>query len=89
MNRYLCLYKKVAAMDDLERFGKAIRARRRALDLSQEALAEKIGLHRNYIWRVEAGQGNVSLKVAIQIVRALELNPGQLFSLLDEEEKEV
>ena len=44
------------------RFGKAIRRRRRELDLSQEELAERAELHRNYISGIETGTRNPSLK---------------------------
>ncbi|MEA5606000.1 helix-turn-helix transcriptional regulator [Nostoc sp. UHCC 0252] len=57
---------------DIEyRFGKAIRRRRRELDLSQEELAERAGLHRNYISSIETGTRNPSLKNIEKLAQAL------------------
>jgi len=43
------------------RLAKAVRRRREALGISQEAFADKIGLHRTYVGSVERGERNVSL----------------------------
>ncbi|MGB3650563.1 MAG: helix-turn-helix transcriptional regulator [Rivularia sp. (in: cyanobacteria)] len=61
------------------RFGKAIRRRRRELDLSQEELAERSGLHRNYISSIENGERNPSLKNIARLVAALEISVSDLF----------
>jgi transcriptional regulator with XRE-family HTH domain len=61
------------------RFGKAIRRRRRELDLSQEELAEKSGLHRNYISGIENGERNPSLKNIVKLAAALEISVSDLF----------
>lgn len=53
------------------RFGAAVRRRRAALGLSQEALAERAGLHRTYIGGIERGERNVTLRVAAKLARAL------------------
>ncbi|MHC5828083.1 MAG: helix-turn-helix domain-containing protein, partial [Nostoc sp.] len=45
-----------------QRFGKAVRRRRRELDLSQEQLAERAELHRTYISNLERGELNPSLE---------------------------
>ena len=43
------------------RFGKAVRARRLALGISQEELAFRAGIHRTYVGDVERGVRNISL----------------------------
>ena len=47
--------------DLLVRFGQSVRARRNALKITQESLAEKAELHRTYIADIERGTRNVSL----------------------------
>ncbi len=59
--------------------GKRIRALREAKGFSQEALAEKSGLHRTYIGGVERGLRNASLKSISRMAKALGVGVGQLF----------
>jgi transcriptional regulator with XRE-family HTH domain len=61
-------------------FGQAIRKRRMALELSQEALAERAGLHRTYIADIERGSRNVSLQNIEKIARALGVSISSLFT---------
>ncbi|HEY9693622.1 MAG TPA: helix-turn-helix transcriptional regulator [Oculatellaceae cyanobacterium] len=61
------------------RFGKAIRRRRRELDLSQEELAERSGLHRNYISGIENGERNPTLKNIVKLAVALDISVPDLF----------
>jgi transcriptional regulator with XRE-family HTH domain len=61
-----------------KRLGDNIRARRHALELSQEALAEQAGLHRTYIGAVERGERNVSLENILAISKALQLSPSEM-----------
>ncbi len=66
---------------DIEyRFGKAIRRRRRELDLSQEELAERAGLHRNYISSIETGTRNPSLKNIEKLTQALNISISDFFA---------
>lgn len=63
-----------------QRFGKAIRRRRRELDLSQEELAERAELHRTYISNIERGELNPSLETMEKLVKALDINVSALFA---------
>lgn len=62
----------------LRTFGDRVRARREALGLSQERLAEQAGLHRNYVGSVERGERNVALLNITKLARALEMDPADL-----------
>ena len=48
-----------------------MRARRSELELTQEVLAERAGVHPTYIGMVERGERNCSLDVASEIAEAL------------------
>jgi transcriptional regulator with XRE-family HTH domain len=63
-----------------QRFGKAIRRRRRELDLSQEELAEMAELHRTYISNIERGELNPSLETMEKLVNALNISFADLFT---------
>lgn len=66
---------------DIEyRFGRAIRRRRRELDLSQEELAERAELHRNYVSGIETGTRNPSLKNIEKLAKALDISIARLFA---------
>jgi len=47
--------------DILKQFGRNVKAERVRKGYSQEALAEKIGVNREYISRIERGMQNMSL----------------------------
>jgi transcriptional regulator with XRE-family HTH domain len=63
--------------------GLKIRELRLSLALSQEELAERAGLHRNYVGGVERGERNIALLNIVAIARALHVRPQTLFDLLD------
>ena len=62
--------------------GRAIRKRRLALELSQEALAERAGLHWTYIGGIERGERNVSLVNIVKIARALKTTASELLNTI-------
>ena len=64
--------------DPREQLGKAIRKRRKALGLSQEALAERADLHWTYVGAVERGERNISLVNIVRLARALGVTPSRL-----------
>ncbi len=62
-----------------EEFAQQVLDRRRALNLSQGALAEMAGLSRNYISLIERGEAaNVSINVINQLAAALQTTPAEL-----------
>jgi len=61
-------------------FGRNLRATRTRVGLSQEALAERAGLHPTYIGLVERGQRNISLVSVERLARALRVQPWELLS---------
>ena len=51
--------------------GRRVKNLRRALDVSQEELAARAGLHRNYIGRVERGESDAGITSLMRIAHAL------------------
>ncbi|HVT00521.1 MAG TPA: helix-turn-helix transcriptional regulator [Solirubrobacterales bacterium] len=67
--------------DDLQRtLGKNLRAFREAEDLSQEAFADVLGVHRTYMGALERGERNVSLRSVERIAGKLKIEPLLLLS---------
>jgi transcriptional regulator with XRE-family HTH domain len=63
-------------------FGKAVRALREERGYSQEELAERAGLHRNYVGGVERGERNVALENIVKLAGALSVRTKDLFDSL-------
>lgn len=58
---------------DLVALGREIRRQREALGWSQEELAERANLHRNYIGGIERGERNIGVRALFAVLRALKL----------------
>jgi transcriptional regulator with XRE-family HTH domain len=65
---------------DLIRFGAAIRARRQALGLSQEAVADFAGIDRSHMGKLERGERNVTFLNIMRIANAISCLPSDLFN---------
>jgi transcriptional regulator with XRE-family HTH domain len=59
--------------------GKRVRRLRNKLDLSQEELAEKAGIHRTYMGKIERGESNPPLHTVSKIAKALKVEMSDLF----------
>ncbi len=63
----------------LKNFGETVRKKRKTAELSQEDLAEKLGIHRTYMSFIERGLRNPSLMMLFKISRALKIKLPELF----------
>lgn len=74
--------KRVSGKQDkdrhLVRLGEAVRARRKALELSQEALADFAEIDRSHMGKIERGERNVTFLNIVRIASAVECKPSDL-----------
>ena len=66
-------------MDIISVFGRNLKKYRSAMGLSQEAFAEKCGLHRTYISALECCRRSIALENIQRIADALEIETYKLF----------
>ncbi len=66
---------------DLQRIvGHNLRAYRKARDLSQEAFADVLGVHRTYMGGIERGERNLTLKSLEKIAAQIDVEPLSLLT---------
>lgn len=58
--------------------GKAVREKRKALKMSQEALADYSGIDRSHMGKIERGERNVTFLNLLRIADALDCTPSSL-----------
>jgi transcriptional regulator with XRE-family HTH domain len=68
-------------MDVTEILATNVRRLRRDGGMTQEDLAEKVGVSARYIGSIERAAVTISIKVLMSIASALEVEPGMLLSL--------
>lgn len=64
--------------------GKAVRRRRRIMDLTQAQLAERVGVRFQQVGKYETGANRMSAAVLWRIAEALETTVGEFFAGLPE-----
>jgi transcriptional regulator with XRE-family HTH domain len=64
----------------LRHIGANVNARRRALGLTQQVLADRADLDLRFVQRVERGQTNLSVAVLVALAGVLETEPEALFA---------
>lgn len=67
------------AMDIVKVFGTNLKKYRTAMGISQEAFADKCGMHRTYISAIECYRRSISLENIQRIADALEIETYKLF----------
>jgi transcriptional regulator with XRE-family HTH domain len=70
----------VATRSVKSRFGSTVRRLRDERGYSQEELAERARLHRNYVGGVERGERNIALENFVKPAKALSVPPRELFA---------
>lgn len=72
----------------IKSLGLAIRVRRERQGLSQEQLAEKAGIDRSFVSRIERGLANPSFLLLVRISRALRIGVVDLVQATEERHEE-
>ena len=67
--------------DILIRFGKKIKEERLKKNLSQEAFADKVGVHRTYIGMIERAEKNITLLNIKKLADGLGISVSELMKL--------
>lgn len=65
-------------MDIRQRLARNLRRLRQEKNLSQEAFAHEVGIHRTYISDLERGARNPTITVVDKLARYLRVEPGAL-----------
>lgn len=68
-----------AAATLAQKLGQAIRHRREGQDISQEAFADKIEMHRTYYSAIERGEKNLQLSTLERVCVGLEVTVFEVF----------
>lgn len=63
----------------LENLGKNLKRYRKDANLTQEQLAELVGIHPTYVGKLEIGKSNPSTKMLFRISRALKITLSDIF----------
>lgn len=64
----------------LENMGKSLKRVRLEKGLTQEELAEKVGIHPTYVGKIESGKNNISIKMLFKISRVLDVKLPYIFN---------
>lgn len=67
-----------------QKVGSNLRRLRKRHQMSQSKLAENAGLNRSYLSMVENGRRNISLDNLVSLALALNVEPVELFTLVEE-----
>jgi transcriptional regulator with XRE-family HTH domain len=73
----------ISKFEILNIFAENVRKNRRLLNLSQEDLADRAGLHRTYIGMIERAEKNITLVNIQKIANALNVNIEDLLKQCD------
>jgi len=75
------------AKGTLRALGEELRERRTAKGLSQEKLADKAGLHRNFVGGLERGEQNPTVLTLESLAGALKIQLSELFASMEKRQR--
>lgn len=75
------LYFNIMSREILIKFGNKIREERLKQNLSQEAFADRVGVHRTYIGMIERAEKNITLLNIQKLANALGISISELMKL--------
>ncbi len=70
-------------MDTKQLIGARIKELRKSRHLTQEQLAEKVGINPKYVSSIERGKENPTLETFIKVAKTLDVSIGELFHQLE------
>lgn len=73
---------------DRVNLGSSVRAMRKQVGITQEALADRLGVHTTFIGRMERGERGAQWRTIRRVLRALDLRPSDFAATLEEIEHE-
>lgn len=68
--------------------GASVRAMRKQVGITQEVLADRLGVHTTFVGRLERGERGAQWRTIRRVLRALGLRPADFASRLEEIEHE-
>lgn len=68
-------------MLDYQALGQRIRSHRRALHLTQEALAERVGISASFLGHIERGSRVLSVETLVALCTTLSATPNELLGM--------
>lgn len=69
---------------NLEKIGQILKLRRKELKLSQEVLADNIGIERKHLSAIENGKQNMTISTLYKVTKALDISIFEVFKRADE-----
>lgn len=72
-------------MDPMVAFGSVIRRLRKEAGVSQEAIACKAAMGRNFVSLIERGLNQPTVRVVFKLAAALETTPSRIFQAVEDE----
>jgi transcriptional regulator with XRE-family HTH domain len=69
--------------------GRAVRELRARFGFSQEALALRADLHRNYVGAIERGEINPTFSTLLRLIRGFNINLSELIDLYEQRHADV